>query len=331
MSIGIPLLRAVVDQVARSGVDVPRFLDEVGLAPALLEDPDARIDLALYDRVQAAALAQSQDPAFGLHMGENASLAAFHLVGHMSAQCRTIREGLMVFFRYHRVVCDLQPRPHLLDEGDKVRLVYSFPRTHPLRDRLRAEFGMVRILLTGRMFAQAAPDEVWFEHETPAYEDEYERIFQGVQRFGMPATGMVFDRALLDAEQHYFDPELRELLRGRADDILRRLEVGTSWAERVHELVATRVVDVSPTVGEVAKRLQVTPRSLRRRLEEEGRSFRQVVDDARADIAERALRETATTIQEAAYRLGFSDVSAFHRAFKRWTGRTPREYRESLA
>jgi AraC-like DNA-binding protein len=331
VSVGISLVRALVDAVERAGVDAPAYLAAAGVTEDLLLDADARIELPVYDRLQELAVEMSRDPALGLHMGEHASLGAFHLVGHIAAQCRTIRDVLDVFFRYYRIVTDIPP-PQLVEDGDRVRIVYQFQKSKPLCNRLRSEFIMTRFLVIGRMFAgpSESPAEVWFEHEAPPYAAEYRRIFGGRERFEMPSTGMVLARALLDREQRYADPRLYTMLRDKAEEALRRLDRGATLAERIKDLVLCRVLDAKPSLDQAARELGMTPRALRRRLEAEGTSFAAVIDEARADLARRILGEAATTIQEAAYRLGFAEVSSFHRAFRRWTGMTPAAYRASL-
>jgi AraC-like DNA-binding protein len=331
VSVGISLVRALVDAIERAGVDVSEYLAAAGVTEDLLQDADARIELPVYDRLQELAVEMSGDPALGLHMGEHASLGAFHLVGHIAAQCRTIREVIDVFFRFYRIVTDVPP-PQLVDEGDRVRIVYQYQKTKPVCNRLRSEFIMTRFLVIGRMFAgpNESPEEVWFEHSAPSYVAEYRRIFEGRARFDKPSTGMVLARELLDREQRYADPRLYAVLRDKAEEALRRLDRGATLGERIKDLVLCRVLEAKPSLGDAAREVGMTPRALRRRLEAEGTSFAAVVDEARAELARRILGESTTTIQEAAYRLGFAEVSSFHRAFRRWTGMTPAAYRASL-
>jgi AraC-like DNA-binding protein len=331
VSVGISLVRALVDAIERAGVDVGEYLAAAGVTEELLQDADARVDGPVYDRLQELAVVMSGDPALGLHMGEHASLGAFHLVGHIAAQCRTVRDVIDVFLRYYRIVTDIPP-PQLIEEGKRVRIVYQFQHTTPVCNRLRSEFVMTRFLVIGRMFtgASESPEEVWFEHSAPSYAAEYNRIFGGRERFRMPSTGMVLDRALLDREQRYADPRLYAMLRDKAEEALRRLDRGATLAERIKDLVLCRVLDAKPSLSDASREVGMTPRALRRKLEAEGTSFAAVVDDARAELARRILGEASTTIQEAAYRLGFAEVSSFHRAFRRWTGMTPSAYRASL-
>ncbi|MFO0694667.1 MAG: AraC family transcriptional regulator [Polyangiales bacterium] len=330
-TIAISLVRAIVDELERQGVEPTVLLEEAGIEPWWLDDPQIRIDVATWDRLQRIALERSGDPAFGLHMGEHASSAAFSVLGHMVAQCRTIREALEVLFQYYRLVADVAP-PYMVEHGDVVQIVYTFVRTDDaLCNRLRAEFGMTRLLAIARIFlgSEATPEEAWFEHPQPAYGAEYTRIFRGTERFGRVCTGFLVKRALLEQRQLYHDETLYLALKEQADRSLERIAGGEVLAPRIVRLIVDGHPEVQPEMGSVARRLGMSERSLRRRLKSEGASFPDLVREAMSELARRLLREPSSSIQETAYRLGFSDVSSFHRAFKRWTGTTPSEFRRT--
>jgi AraC-like DNA-binding protein len=329
MSISISLVRTLVEAVERGGVDGDDFLSRAGFERAKLEDPVLRVDLPTYDGLQELAVEMTGDEALGLHMGEHASLAAFNVVGYLTAHCRTIRDGLQVFFRYYRIVSDCEPS-RLIEEGERATLVYNFPRTTPVCSRVRGDFGMTRLLRIGQMFAglDARPLEVRFEHPRPGYHAEYLRIFGDRVRFDCDHTGIVMPRSMLDAVQLHPNPELYEVLQAQADRMLQRLDDGARVAQQVEDLIVERFFEMSPDMDSVARRCGMSARSLRRRLREEGERFSAVQARALSRVARAALDEPNTTVQEAAYRLGFSEPSAFHRAFKRWTGQTPREYRD---
>jgi len=130
------------------------------------------------------------------------------------------------------------------------------------------------------------------------------------------------DRPLLFADAQVF-----AALKKQAEAELQDVAESCSFAERVRQLIVTRYADSEPNMQSIARRLGLSPRSLRRKLEAEGTGFGAVSDDALAQVARDILNEPHTTVQEAAYRMGFSEASSFHRAFKRWTGMTPSAYR----
>jgi AraC-like DNA-binding protein len=333
MSVSISLVRALIEGVDRAGVSAETFMAQAGLSRELLDDGGARIEVAAYDAMQELALDMTRDEALGLHMGDQPSVSAFQVVGNLVLHCRTVREGLDVFFRYHRIVADCPPS-YLEARGSDVVLVYNYLRTTPRCTRLRAEFGITRLLRIGQMFGgiSKGPSEVWFEHARPAYGAEYDRMFGATRvRFAQPSTGIVMPAAFLELAQLHPNQDLYQVLKAQADKQLHDLDESASTARKVHGLVVDHFIDVEPDLESIARRIGMSPRSLRRRLQSEGTSFSEVAGRAMGELACNVLREPKTTIQEAAYRLGFAEVSSFHRAFKRWTGKTPKQYRAESA
>jgi AraC-like DNA-binding protein len=328
MSVSISLVRTLIEAVDRAGVPADRFLERAALTREQLADSNARIEVAAYDALQELALDVTGDPALGLHMGDQPSVSAFQVVGHLVAHCRTVREGLDVFFRYHRIVADC-PASYLVPRGDQVVLVYNYLRTTPRVSRLRAEFGVTRLLRIGQMFGASAATEVWFEHAAPEHAHEYDRIFgERRVRFSQASTGIVMPAAFLDLAQLHPNADLFQVLKQQAEKQLHDLDGGVPLSRKIHELVVNHYTDVEPEMDTIARRMGMSARSLRRRLQSEGSSFSDIVSRAMGELACNVLREPNTTIQEAAFRLGFSEASSFHRAFKRWTGKTPKQFRD---
>lgn len=333
-TVAVSLVRAVADELAHQGQDPVALLQEADIDPALLDDASTRVPLTLYDRFQKLALERTGDEAFGLHMGEHGSLASFSTLGHMVAQCRTIREAIEIALQYYRLVADTASAPTLVDKGPEVWFQYEYLRhPDPQIDRLRAEFGLTRILLIARLLLgeDTVPRETWFEHEAPPHADEYRRVFRGTERFGMPSTGFLVSRVLIERTQRHHDEGLLDALRAQADRSLERLETAEGVAQRVRRLLVREHGRLRPEMDEVARGLGISSRTLRRKLAAEGVGFAQLTEEALRDVACTMLKDPRRSLQEAAYELGFSDASSFHRAFKRWTGITPTEYRRQEA
>ena len=196
-------------------------------------------------------------------------------------------------------------------------------------NRLRAEFGLLRLLTLGRQFVghDIVPEEVWFDYPAPEYREAYTRAFRGRERFDQPNAGFVFATELLDVRQPHADPECFALLRAEADALLEQLRAGERFRDRVLACIQREFRSERPTMRGVARVLGVSERTLRRRLEREGASFQRVADGALATRARELLSDPERTVQQAADEMGFSDTSAFHRAFRRWTGMAPSAYR----
>lgn len=331
MSVSVTLVRALVEEVARSGRDSDAFLRAAEIERELLADFDARLPFSRYDYAQKLALDWTGDPALGLHIGERAPLAAFNMLGFLSAHCSTLRQAVSVLSRYRRLLCDVEA-PALVEEGARATLHCSFRYGGGSSDRMGAEFTIVAAVQVGRLCLgrMAAPLEVEFEHSSPPYLDEYRRVLGAPVRFDADATRLHFERAILDAPLLHANPKLFSILATEADRKLAGLSAAP-LSDRVRVIVLERVELGRAqylTMEEVARRLALSERSLRRRLRDEGSSYAAVVEETHADVARRLLIDGNVSIQRVADQLGFSEASAFHRAFKRWTGLTPQQFRE---
>ena len=331
---GVSLVRSIVQEFERTGRDAKGLLASAGVESSLLDDAHARLDPRRYRELQRLALAASGDPALGLSMGEHASLASFGIVGHMVMHCRSLREAIDLGSRYYQLVADADA-PWLIEKNGEAELVYEFLRSpDPACNRMRAEFGLTRLLQTARALLnqEVTIRRAGFEHAAPAYLARYVRLFGADVRFAQPRTTLAFPAALLDVRLLHHDEGVLSALRARADRMLAELAEPQSVARRLRRAIVTSHASCSgdpPNAERLAKQLGISSRSLRRLLRNEGHTVKSVVADATRDVALTLLSDPSVTIQQAAHRLGFSEPSAFHRAFKRWTGMTPLEWRRT--
>jgi AraC-like DNA-binding protein len=330
MQVSILMVRALVGMIERAGASRDRFLALAGIEPRWLEEGDVRMPVVSYLRAIDAALEVSGDPALGLHMGEQARPVMFDILGPLAEQAATLRQGLEVAARYSPLVAEGQPL-ELCETGDVAKIRFSALRGDFAAVRLTAEFAMTALLSMLRAFAgdRARPSQVSFAYPAPAYVDEYVRIFSGAARFDQPVTELELPREWLDRKQLYQSPELYEVLKTQAERTLGRLERDTDLSERIKRILAKQ----SPqqlSMDVVARELDMSARSLRRRLLAEGVSFSALLNHERMNAAKRLLEGPSGSIQEIAHALGFASPAAFHRAFKRWTGMTPKQYRGSF-
>lgn len=332
MSISVTLIRTILDFIQHLELDHYEFLEQAGVDAAMLENPNLRIELPEYDRIQRLAVEFTEDPAFGLHMAEIISPSALNVVGHLFMSCHSAREALDSFFKYHRIISDCDDS-ELIEAGDRATVIYRYPRSpDPMLNRVRAEFGacqFVRLnhLLNGNLEKVGI---IEFDHSKPAYFDEYLRIFGDNCIFDQPETKICFPRSFLDRRQSHSNPPLYELLQEQADRLLQKISSKDSLAQKIKDLVINEYQGAKPDMDTVAKHFNISARSLRRHLKENGYTYGKIIDDAQCEMAKQIFRQENVTIQEAGYRLGFSDVSSFHRAFKRWTGLTPQQYKSNL-
>src|SRR5262249_39824902 len=207
--------------------------------------------------------------------------------------------------------------------------IYAHPEIAPDNARFDAEAALSLILGIGKRFLRndAPPFRVRFAHPRPASIAEHERIFRCPIEFEAPRNEILFAPRLLDLPHAHRGDAVCELLRARAEELLARRSSEDGVIERVLDLLRYRSELVAVDPDDIAARLGLSARSLQRRLRARGASLSQLVDLARKEIACSALAQPEAPIKDVAARLGFSEPSAFHRAFKRWMGETPAEFR----
>lgn len=324
------MVRALVGVIERAGVSRDRFLSVAGIDPRSIDDGDLRLPAVDYRRSVEAALVVTGDAAFGLHMGERASSVMFDVVGPLIERAATLREGVEMMARYSRLVAEGH-EPELHERDDVAMIRFPSLRGDLPVERLTAEFVMTALLPMLRQFGgdEARPTRVGFAYTQPAHVAEYRRIFGDAARFEQAFTELEFSRVWLDKPQLYKSPELYALLKTEAERTLGRLERDAPLRERIERILAKH----GPrelTMDDVASELKLSARSLRRRLLAEGVRYGELVTRNLMNAAKRMLEHPGVSMKETAYALGFASSAAFHHAFKRWTGMTPKEYRDSF-
>jgi AraC-like DNA-binding protein len=324
---------SVVGFAARAGVPPPVLLSAAKLDPTLLAGPDADLphaqELRLWD--EAARLTDDRD--FGLHLAEwiaSCSEELFDVLAFALRSCATLGDHYRLAGRYMRLVHQ-GIYLNLEEESDIARLVHghyqepSTPPRHPVE-------GMLALaLLQGRraIGEEFAPQAVCFTHARPEHVNEQERIFRAPVHYGCPRNELLLDRALLSRPQPRAEPRLLAMLDRLLAGLLAELPEDRSFQAAVRRCMTDELPEREPGVTTIAAKLHMSPRSLQRRLKSEGTSFAQVLFALRRDLALRYLRDERVAIGEVGFLLGFLDVAAFQRAFKRWTGSTPAQYRRS--
>jgi AraC-like DNA-binding protein len=172
--------------------------------------------------------------------------------------------------------------------------------------------------------------EVWFTHPEPADPHEYALTFPGaVFRFEAPFNGFTTPARYLTVPVQGADPNLHTLIRKHAEAMLAELPRAHSLTERVRAMLAEQLANGAPSLGQIARHVSMSERTLARHLEDEGTTYKALLEDLRRRLALRYVRRSELPFSEIAGLLGFSQTAAFHRAFRRWTGRTPLEYRRA--
>lgn len=321
----------MVETLNVDGICTEEYLRHAELDRDYLARPPSRIALAEYDRLQLLAYEMSQDNAFGLHMAEKVSMASLSVLGNLLLNCGNFYEAFDCFNRYHHIISDCN-ESKLIRTDQQVIMQYEFPRSeNPLLNRFRADFGLASIQrLTQSLAAERLkPVAIRFEHAETAYIEDYLRIFGVTPEFNQSATEFVFPRAYFEKASLQPNPELFSLLKRQAEELLVKLH-GSNLSIQLRRLLSEHYRGIKPSLEQVAGHFNMSTRSLRRHLRQEGASFSTLVDQSQSDQARELLAKSDISIKAIAYQLGFEEPSSFTRAFKRWTGISPLDYRNSL-
>jgi AraC-like DNA-binding protein len=187
--------------------------------------------------------------------------------------------------------------------------------------------GLFRVIR--HLSLHARPALVSFEYAAPAHQAEYTRVFEGAVLFEQPFTGIVLDRAMMDAPAPHEDADMLEALEALGERRLLDITQRAPYSLRVRDFLVREGWRQQADMKEAARALGLSVRSLRRRLADEGKAYNDIADEAFAIVAKHLLRSKGRSIKEVAHEMGFAEASTFHRAFRRWTGTTPSVYREA--
>jgi len=326
--VSVIVVRALVETVEATGVSRAEFCARAGLELSLLESPGARLELEQFERVVVAATELTGDPTLGLHFAERISAPTVGVLAHMTGHAPTVREAITVCSEFAGLAIEGM-RFAIQDDADVAVVRCEFPRVGGLLDQVVAELMMAGLARLTYTFL--GPSEVIrsaaFEHERPKASSEYSRMFGPNVTFRREATLLALDKHEVERRQLNHDAELYGLLRMEAERRRERAATGTPVAARLRQYLLTIPPDRFPEVAAAAHALGTSVRSLRRRLVAEGTSYREVLQSLLEVSANRLLQDPTRSVKETAAILGFGDAPAFVRAFRRWTGKTPGEYR----
>jgi AraC-like DNA-binding protein len=328
---GLGTISVAVARAVASAPTAPRDFAQVGITGSVLADPDGRVPVGTMQALLERASELTGDPHFGLHVGERLPAGAMETLDYATRSSRTIGEGLSRLARYYPLLIE-NVEVKIETAGNLARLINN---AHPAirGNRQSAELMFAIVVARGRTLTGAdwPIRRVRFVNPKPEETTELSRFFRAPLDFEQPYDELDFDRAFLEQPLMTADAGLATVLDRYLELLIARLSGRDSWLEQVHRAVAAELQSGSISLEATAKSLKIASRSLQRHLSLLGTSYASVVDDTRRDLALRYLADSRIGLGEIAYLLGFSEGSAFHRAFRRWTRKTPKQYRMELA
>jgi AraC-like DNA-binding protein len=321
---------------ARQGADFQHLIALSGQSEATLATPESVLSREVYNAIIEEAIAKTEDPCLGLHLGEGLSLSAAGLIGQITQTSATVKQALEYCCEFANLGCSELPM-RLEKEGAyyKVSLQQNklWEQQSPLAYRHTAEGILVFTLrefetLTQRLYHPAEVHLPWAEGPTLS---EYQRIFKAPLVFKRGEIAIVLHQSQVEQRISTYNFELLRILVAHAEEKSAQLSQKMGFANTVRQSMLQLTHAAFPNVEQVAHYLNVSPRTLQRRLKEENYTYKQLLKELRQDFALSYLRRSDIGISEVGYLLNYASTSAFSRAFKRWQGVSPEAWRENHA
>lgn len=312
------------------GISVDDVLLYYGINPLILSSPDNRLSGAEAQKIINAATKLTNDDNLGLHQGERLSKGFSNILGYVLMNCSTLKECWLKYCRYEKIIDSTSISN--FDILDNYAVLHNTTVDETLEDnRQFSDFKISGMLSYIKLLSNTKLQlrEVHFTHTKPKDTSEYERIFQSKICFEKPTNALIFNSELLSIPVIEPNENLLALFEKSTEEILETLS-DNNYSNIVNKIIFEEIEKGNlPPIEAVAKKLLLSTRSLQLYLNKEGTSYIKLVQQLRKKIAQRYLKNDNISIDEITYILGFSETSAFHRAFKNWTGLTPAQFRKS--
>jgi AraC-like DNA-binding protein len=338
-TISINYLGLMIRLCSEKGISEADLLKDSGIDSAILESSHDFVNGEQYYKVLENASKLLGDPTFGLYYGARTSITSHGILGFAFMSSKTLRDALILMTKYHRTLFTLIEL-QFEEDAKNAYLRINFTTNFKRFENLLAE-GIIAGFYTifQSMFNQdddqknefysnflKTPAIVQFKQEEPEYSDFFYKILGKSVEFSKEYNQIVIPVYLLDYMLPESDPNTAKMAEKICQDILQSLEQRETYPEKVRKIIFSYKESL-PTFDQVAEVLHLHPRTLGRRLKQYNTSYQVILDEVRKELALEYLADPDILIDDIAYSLRFNDASSFYRAFKKWTGRTPRSYR----
>ncbi|MGG2396412.1 AraC family transcriptional regulator [Pseudomonas sp. SH1-B] len=328
--LSVGFTQALAEALREQGQHPEPLLEQFGLDAARLSEPRARLSIPRFMRLGHSAISLSGNPALGLDMGRHSQLGQVGLAGICAAQAPDLREAARALTRLEPLyAANYRGRSGFSEDARGAWLhFYSISPYNTYNrfvvDSVLAGWQQNLEQVVGRSIAL---EKVEIEFPPPEYGERYENQFGCPVEFAASANRLRLSNETLALRNPQHCPGTWQHLLELCERELDQLTRTRSLRERIVQLLGPMLHGHEPDLQEVARSLQLPSWTLRRKLAEEGTQFRAIVNDTRRDLATAYIRDTELAFGEIAYLLGFASAEAFQRAFKRWLGQTPGDYR----
>jgi AraC-like DNA-binding protein len=324
----VEYVRLMAEQLQHGGVSVEAWLRQSGMSGNALEDAGPLIDYAAFRQLLRTALDLSQEPALGLLVGRRLLASTHGIVGAAAVNSTSVRQALEVVERFSRLRVSLFAISHEVSMHE-VRIVFraAFALGDIERPMLEAALLSIKNVLDEITMGACQVREVAFPFDAPDYAALARDIFGCKVRYGQAWAGFSASPGVLDVPLKRADPAAYDDAARICQRELDRLSANESLSARIRRLLLASQ-NGFPSLNVTARLFLMTPRTLHRRLNEEGTAYREILESVRHTLAVEHVKSGRFTINEIAYRLGYTDLANFRRAFKRWENLSPSVFRD---
>jgi len=329
--ISIAATTGLLDAVTSAGGNPDQILGRLGVERSLLAKSEGSIPCAVFAGILKEAARFTGDDCFGLHFGEQFNPKNIGPLAYVALNSPTVAAGIQNVERYLHVY-DSSAKWFFTAEGSRgyIRYLLTDLGIEPLRQS--NEHGMTMIVNTLRMMVGShwSPQEVQFVDDAPEQTSEHHRIFRAPVLFGCETNALVIELSFAERAVPAADQRLYQIMTQYLDQVLSEIPREDGLFASIRKAIAESMRDGDPKLARVAKKLALGPRTLQRRLKDYGFDFKKLVEDTRQRFAMNYLKDRKNSLTEVAFLLGYSELSAFNRAVKSWTGSTPLDYQRKL-
>jgi len=325
-----PNIRRFHQALQRLSVDTSALYTELGVDPELMDAENTSISTVKHYELLELAAAKSNNCFLGIDLGLDSRNSELGILSYMLQNAPNLRRALELLQRYVALVAP-GSCISLLEQDDGCVLTFKIRDVAPAKCRQSMEMTLAQYVLMLRTTLSDdswQPSRLYFEHDAPAAEDLRNFPLGGELFFGHEFSGVCFPKELMNYKNRDFDLQLLALLESQVLKSAENLLGSDSFLDRVRLLMSSNLGNAKVTADTIAVALSMSRRTLHRRLSDNDTTFNALRESIVISVAQESLSKTSVSISELAHELGYSESSAFDRAFKRLTGQNPLAYRK---